>query len=71
MLTASRTEQRKMFDPPVRISLLEQDLDHVETWRDSMKEEMRALQSILTKILIALVVASVMLAINVVVLRPK
>ena len=71
MLTSSRTEQRKMFDPPVRLSLLEQDLDNVENWRDSMKEEMRALQSILTKILIALVVASVMLAINVVVLRPK
>lgn len=71
MVTASRTEQRRMFDHPVRISLLEQDLDSVETWRDSMKEEMRALQSILTKILIALVVASVMLAINVVVLRPK
>jgi hypothetical protein len=60
-----------MFSDVQRVTLLEQDLDHVDDWKATVATEMRALQSILTKILIALVVASVMLAINVVVLRPR
>ncbi|RTL08434.1 MAG: hypothetical protein EKK62_07700 [Acidimicrobiia bacterium] len=65
----SRAEERKGFDTDVRVRLLESDLDDNETAIDALRKEIAATRQVLTGILVAVTVASIMLAINLVVAR--
>lgn len=75
---SSRTVSRSTFDPSTRISLLEGDADELEGELgatkssfaeeiDKLRGEIAATRQVLTGILIAVTVASIMLAINLVV----
>lgn len=63
----SRSEQRKAFDVAVRVQLIEAELDEYDGALDKLRSEIAATRQVLTGILIAVTVASVMLAINLVV----
>ena len=65
----SRTEQRSSFDLGVRVQLIEAELDENDGHLDRLRSEIAATRQVLTGILIAVTVASVMLAINLVVAR--
>lgn len=67
----SRTAQRQEIkDPMIRVTFVENDVDHLEGLINEMKEEMKAQTRILIGILASLVTASVVMAISVVVLGP-
>lgn len=70
-----RAVARSRFEADVRLTLVEDDLDELDTGMDALRSEFRsdlkalreeiaATRQVLTGILIAIVVASVMLAIN-------
>ena len=73
-----RTADRSEFPDPVRLRLLEGDADECDTAVDKLRadltksaadlrSDMAALRQVLTGILVAVTVASIMLAINLVV----
>ncbi|MFV0496082.1 hypothetical protein [Mycobacterium sp.] len=64
-----RTEDREGFDAAVRLRLVEQDLDRHEAEFARLVAEMAGLRRVLTGILITLATSTVLLAVNVVVLR--
>lgn len=75
-----RTQERSGFVPEVRIALLEKDADECDTSVDllradlntsaaDLRADMAALRQVLTGILVAVTVASIMLALNLVVSR--
>jgi cell division protein FtsX len=68
-VSRSRSEQRAAFSAEVRIELLEQDADEQETGFDRLRGELQTIRQLATGILTALVVASIMLAINLAVAR--
>lgn len=68
-MSRSRSEQRAAFSTEVRVELLEQDADDQETGFDRLRAELQTIRQLATGILTALVVASIMLAINLAVAR--
>lgn len=69
----NRTQTRSAFDIPVRLVLIESDMDAVEgdlkDGLDGLRAEIKNLSRVLIGILISLATASVLLAINVVIQR--
>ena len=64
-----RTEDRAGFSDDVRLRLVEHDLDRIDDRIDRLVAEIAGLRRVLTGILITLATGTVMLAVNVIVLR--
>lgn len=62
-----RTEERRSFDQAVRVSLLEGDMDHFEDGFTAFRSELDAIRKILIGILVSVTTASLLLAVNVIV----
>lgn len=60
----ARTEARKSFDTPTRLSLLESDVDELEASLAKIGERLGKIMATCLAILTSLVVASIMLAVN-------
>lgn len=60
----SRIEDRTSFDVPVRLRLLEGDMDKLEERLDTIDARLGKIMAACVGILTSLVVASVMLALN-------
>lgn len=61
----SRQQERVAFDTATRIALLEHDIDQFEDSMDHLRDELKAMNRILTGILISIATAAVLLAINI------
>lgn len=61
----SRTDERGDFDIPIRVALVETDLDVFEAHQDRLIEEVVSVKRILIGMLVSITTASVLLAINV------
>ena len=74
-LPVARNEQRKFFTEETRLALLEGDVDSIETTHHSdwveLKDEIKGLSRVMIGLLISLATASVLLALNLVVLGNK
>lgn len=64
-----RTDDRAGFTDDVRLRLLEQDADRSDGQFDRLVGELASLRKVMSGILAAVVTASILLAINVIVLR--
>lgn len=58
-----------MFDTPTRIALLEQDADHAEQRDKQINERFDKLETMIKGILVTLATASLLLAVNIIVIR--
>jgi hypothetical protein len=63
----TRVNDRQGFDASTRLTLVETDMDKNDQGMEGIKNEIKALRSVLVGILISAATASVLLAINVVV----
>lgn len=65
----SRLEERKGFDEPVRITLLESDADKAEEGLEAFRLELRGIRNVLVGLLLSIATAAVLLAINLAVVQ--
>jgi hypothetical protein len=65
----SRTANRAGFDTPVRLSLVEGDLDTLEEGQEKLVAALEGIRKVLLGVLISVTTASILLAVNVLVLR--
>ena len=79
-MEAARAVQRREFPPEVRLTMVEDDLDRVDTGLEALRiecreqaervlAEARSSRQVLTGILVAVATACIMLAVNVTVIR--
>ena len=61
---ATRTEQRGMFAPEVRIALVEADLDEFDGISENFASEIKRLRLSITAFFVSLATSSVLLALN-------
>ena len=59
--------ERREYEVPVRLSLLEHDQDTLESALKELRNELKAMRTVMVGILISIATASVLLAINIVV----
>ena len=68
---ASRTAQRHGMTQPTRLSLVESDLDQFEEGMTKLEERLASMQKVLVGILISVTTASILLAVNVIVIGSR
>lgn len=61
----TRKDEREGFEIPVRVQLLETDMDKDDEEKEGIRNELRALRMVLIGILVSVTTASVLLAVNV------
>lgn len=66
----SRSQRREKYDEPTRLSLLEDDMDDLETMFGRMQQGQRRIQQLLWSVITGLLVATIMLAINLAIAPP-
>jgi cell division protein FtsX len=65
----NRTAGRSDFDMPVRMRLVEGDLDTLEEGQEKLVAALDGIRKVLIGVLVSVTTASVLLAVNVLVLR--
>lgn len=68
-MNTPRTQARYGFEIPVRVTLVENDLDEVDKQHDRLSDEIASVKKVLVGILVSLTTSAVLLAINLVVSR--
>ncbi len=60
----SRVEERKEFEVPVRVTLLEGDVDRGDEALEAFRQELRGIRNVLVGLLVSVSTAAILLAIN-------
>ncbi len=63
----SRVTERKGFDEPTRITLLETDEDKNDEEKETIRQELRSMSRIMMGLLVSVATAAILLAINVII----
>ena len=64
MVTRSRSEARRDFEPSVRLRLVEDDHDKVDGHLEHFADELKTIKALLTGILVSVTTGAILLAIQ-------
>ena len=60
----SRAQDREGFQQPVRLRLIETDIDSLESMLDDLRKELKSMRAVMVGILISVATAAILLALN-------
>lgn len=66
-MAGARSARREQFSEPVRLTLLESDIDDMQTSVETLRRTLESIRNVLIGLLVSITTAAVLLALNLVV----